>query len=278
MPFWRRRPEEPPAEPDAAEPRRRRERPVEPSAEPGSSPSRRARARPSRARVRAADDRRPAGARAAAGPPTPLRPDRVPRRRAGPHARRGPREDPRQPSSPSFGAISAAPTARSGTRSRRRSSPATSARPWPSTSSSAPATPRPGWPEAAIRAELAACSSSATSTGSRARRSRAGRRSCSSSASTAPARPRRSASSPRATSGRGGRSSSPPRTRSAPPPSTSSGSGPIVPAFRSSPTPRAPTRARSCTTRSMRPWPAGPTSSSPTPPAVCTPSRTSWTS
>ena len=47
---------------------------------------------------------------------------------------------------------------------------------------------------------------------------------------------------------------------------------------RSSPTPRARTRRRSCSTRSMPRSRAAPTSSSPTPPAACTRSRTSWTS
>ena len=119
-----------------------------------------------------------------APPPSPAwaEPVHEPAADAGGRARGRPRTDPRQLHvSVCAGSSGRGPArGRRGTRSRRRSSPATSGPPWPSTSSSAPASDttraarkRPSAPSSPR------CSCRATSPGARARRSPAVRRSCS---------------------------------------------------------------------------------------------------
>ena len=307
MPFWRRKPRR-------GRPRRRRETiEPGPDGRPGWEPDpptsrtradRRPGRRPSRGEPAAATGRstpRPAESSPRAGTP-PVPDSRRPTPAAGPAApspAAPPRPSPTRRPSPSRarraaldaglertrggfmsrlrGLLGGGPRARPGTTSRRRSSPATSARPSRSTSSSAPARRRdPAGAEAAVRAELAALLV-----------------------------PRDLGLGPRpAVAGRPGRHPRRRRQRHRQDHDDRQARQPLrgpradrvilaaADTFRAaaidqlrhlgrpgrrrrwSPTPRAPTRARSSTTRSTRPSRAAPTSSSPTRPAACTRSRT----
>ena len=169
---------------------------------------------------------------------------------------------------------------RPGTRSRRRSSPATSGPPWPSISSNGPARiathrrPRGSHPDrvggtarrARPRLEPALGGRRRPGRGPHRRRQRH-RQDDDHRQARQPLQGRGSLGAARRRRHVPGRGHRPVADLGRP------GQGPD-----GRPRARARTRVRSSTTRSTRPWPVAPTSSSPTRRAGSTPARTSWTS